>query len=233
MFEIKNFRSELKAVEDEEMTIEGYGSTFGNVDSYNDVVESGAFKRTINNNKKRMKMLWQHDMYEPIGKFLEMEEDSKGLYFKAKLSKTDVGMKAYTLAKDKVLDEFSIGFNPIKWEYDSNKDIRYLKEVKLWEISLVTFAANEKATLSNVKGFDILLNEIKTGNILIYADEAKIKDAINSLTALINNDKNSSKDTSTNIINNSHDIEVIKKIKKDEIDIFCNEVLKNLKININ
>lgn len=229
-FETKNYKTELKAVEDEEMTIEGYGSTFGNVDSYNDVMVSGAFKRTINNNKKRMKMLWQHDMYEPIGKFLEMSEDSKGLYFKAKLSKTDTGMKAYTLAKDKVLDEFSIGFNPIKWEYDSNKDIRYLKEVKLWEISLVTFAANEKATLSNVKGFDLLLNEIKSGNILKYANETKIKNVIESLTALITCD--SSKDTRED--NNSSKIDVVKEIQvvneNKEIDNFCNELIKKLKL---
>lgn len=221
IFETKNINCEFKA-DSETMEIEGYGSVFGVLDSYRDIVMEGAFKRTINNNKKRMRFLWQHDMYEPIGKFIYMEEDTKGLYFKAKISDTDVGRKAYTLARDGVLNETSIGYNVIVDEYNKEKDIRYLKEVKLWEISLVTFAANEKATISSVKSFDYLLEEIKTGNILKYANEEKIKNAIKSLSALITNNDSPQ---GTHVVVNSPKIQVT----KHEIDDICSQLLTKLK----
>lgn len=180
----KSFSFEIKENNDNDMTFEGYGSIFGNLDSWRDIVEKGAFARTIKNNKSRIKILWQHDWWEPIGKPLDLEEDDKGLFLKAKISDTDTGRKAYTLMKDKVINELSIGYNIIKYEYDKEKDIRYLKEVKLYEISPVTWAANDKAKINNVK-FDDLLQEIKSGNILKNASKDKILEAIKALSALI------------------------------------------------
>jgi hypothetical protein len=86
-------------------------------------------------------------MFEPIGKILHIEEDSKGLYFVSKLSDTKKANDAYRLLKDGVIDEFSIGYDTIDSKYDKFSNTRYLKKVKLWEISVVSFAANENARL--------------------------------------------------------------------------------------
>ena len=230
--EYKNFNCEIKTMK-EDWLIEGYGSIFGNKDDGGDIVEKGAFKRTINNNLSRMKYLWQHDIHEPIGKFLEMNEDSNGLYFKTKISDTDTGRKMYTLAKDGVIDENSIGYNTVKSIYDKIKDARRIQEARVWEISAVTFALNEKARNTNVKSFDFLLDEIKSGNLLKNASKDKIINAIEALTALINAD-DSSLDThqindsqKQSIISDISNIDIIDKPK--QFDNFCEELLNLLK----
>jgi HK97 family phage prohead protease len=182
--EKKAFEFEIKATNDG--TFEGYGAFFNNKDSYNDVIEKGAFKRTINNNMKRMKILWQHDTREPIGKPTKMFEDDNGLYIEAKLCMTDTGKKCYELMKEGIINELSIGYDAINPKYDPEKNIRYLKEIKLYEISAVTFAANEKAQVTSVKSFDDFIKDIKSGNL----DQTKIDELIKLLKALQDNDKN-------------------------------------------
>ena len=145
--EIKNTKFELKSSGDN--YFEGYASVFNNIDSHDDVIEAGAFTKTIKENKNRIKILWQHDMKEPIGLPEVMEEDSKGLYVKGKISMTDTGRKALTLIQDGVITEMSIGFDIVKKDYRkvNNKDVRVLKEIKLWEFSPVTFASNNLAKI--------------------------------------------------------------------------------------
>lgn len=205
-FETKNFNFEVKATNDEKMEFEGYGSTFGNLDSYRDICEKGCFNRTIKNNKSRIKVLWQH--WKPIGKPVDLYEDDKGLFIKGKLSDIQQGKEAYTLLKDKVINEMSIGYQTIVSEYDKEKNIRRLKEVKLYEISLVTWGANEKARINNVKSFDYLLEEMKEGNLLRDCSQDKILKAIDYLKSLINTDD--SENISTHNVDDS--------IKQDSIN---------------
>ena len=153
----KSSKFEIKAASDN--TIEGYAAFFGNVDSYGDVIEQGAFTKTLKENANRVKVLWQHNTNEPIGKPLAMEQDSTGLYIKAKISMTDVGRKAMELMRDGVIDEMSIGYDVIKDDF--KKGNRMLKELRLWEFSPVTFAANEKAKITSAKNFSDLLYDIK------------------------------------------------------------------------
>ena len=171
----KASRFELKAASDN--TIEGYAAYFGNVDSYGDIIEQGAFSKTLGENSRRVKVLWQHDINEPIGKPIAMEQDSKGLYIKAKISMTDTGKKAMELMRDGVIDEMSIGYDIIKDEYKGKN--RMLKELRLWEFSPVTFAANEKARITSAKNFNELLYDIKN------ADKNEIINAIQKLNELL------------------------------------------------
>jgi uncharacterized protein len=184
--EIKSFNFEVKASADN--TFEGYASVFDNVDSYRDVVEKGAFNKTIQESK-RVKILWQHDPMFPIGKPLAMSEDSKGLHVKGKISETDLGKNALILMKDGVIDELSIGFNTVKDEWDKKGNVRRIKEVKLWEFSLVTFAANEAATITGVKNVEGLLfnlnNELKAGKVLSDKNKSLVVNAIEALQALL------------------------------------------------
>lgn len=171
----KASKFEIKA--SAENTIEGYAAYFGNVDSYGDIIEQGAFTKTLKENNNRVKVLWQHNTNEPIGKPIQMEQDSKGLYIKAKISMTDVGRKAMELMRDGVIDEMSIGYDIIKDEFKGKN--RMLKELRLWEFSPVTFAANEKARITSAKNFNDLLYDIK------HADKNEIINAITKLNELL------------------------------------------------
>ena len=130
-------------------TIEGFGSTFGNTDSYGDIVLPGAFAKSISARKPAM--LWQHRTDQPVGVWDAMEEQKKGLYLKGRIFGTQLGNDAYTLAKGGAVTGLSIGFSTKKFSIDAKKGTRQLGEVDLFEVSLVTFPANDKAQITNVK----------------------------------------------------------------------------------
>jgi HK97 family phage prohead protease len=138
-------------------TISGYASTFGgSPDSYDDIVSKGAFARTIRDQgppKTRIKLLYLH--HDPLGMPTVLREDDHGLYFEAKISNTQLGNDAIELVKDGVLDKMSIGFQIIeqrdRFVEEFNRDIRFLDEVKLFEISVVPFPANTSADIFGLK----------------------------------------------------------------------------------
>ena len=165
--------------------VKGYGSYFGNKDADNDIIMKGAYKKTIAENGSRVKYLYQHNMMQPMGKMREMYEDDKGLVFVAEIAKTQLGKDVVELMKSGVLTENSVGIMPMQKE--NKGDYREITEVKLYEISAVTLAANEEAKILDVKGnvdvdklnkrYDNLCKLIRKGNIsdeLGYAIEAEI-----------------------------------------------------------
>ena len=157
---------ELKA-EEEEGVFVGYGSVFGVKDLGNDVVERGAFQKSLNGaSPKKIKMLWQHKSDTPIGVYEEIFEDSRGLKVKGKLALgTQGGSEAYELMKMGAIDGMSIGFraDPAKQEYDSKNKRRILKELELMEISLVTFPMNQSARVQAVKGEEMNIRDLEQG----------------------------------------------------------------------
>tara|TARA_R110002167_G_scaffold34173_3_gene109153 strand:+ start:439 stop:1131 length:693 start_codon:yes stop_codon:yes gene_type:complete len=165
--------------------IKGYGSYFGNKDSDNDVIMKGSYTKTIKENGERVKYLYQHDMNQPIGKMRELYEDDKGLVFVAEIAKTQLGKDVVELMKSGVLTENSVGIMPMQKE--NKGEYREISEVKLYEISAVTLAANDQAKILDVKGnvdieklskrYDNLCKIIRKGDIsdeLGYAVEAEI-----------------------------------------------------------
>ena len=155
--EIKSviFESEIKT--SGQGVFSGYGSIFGNEDQGNDIVQKGAFTKSLNTRPaSKVKMLFQHKTDEPIGVFEDIREDEKGLFVKGRLALgTQKGRETYELLKLGALDGMSIGFraDPKKQGYNENKrGVRTLKEVDLMEISLVTFPMNEEALVQSVKG---------------------------------------------------------------------------------
>ncbi len=147
----KVIKFELKAVDEETGIFEGYGSTFGGEpDSYGDVVDKGAFTKTIAEGAKRIKILWNHQTLEPIGKPMELKEDEHGLHIKGKLSLgVQRAREVLSLMKDGVINELSIGYDAITEAIVGG--VRHLKEIRLWDISPVTFAANPSALVLAVK----------------------------------------------------------------------------------
>ena len=147
--ETKHLQLELKA--DDEGTITGYGSVFGNTDSYGDRIEPGAFMASLT--KRKPKMLWQHNMDEPIGSWDEVSEDDKGLRMKGRIAvKTTRGRDAVELVKAGALDGLSIGFRVADYEMDGNN--RVLKGIDLYEVSLVTMPGNALASITDIRGMD-------------------------------------------------------------------------------
>lgn len=188
--ERKSFKFELKEADAETGTFTGYAATFTDKpDAYGDVIEKGAFKKTLKEMGKRVKVLWNHDPKEVIGKPIEITEDENGLLVKGKLSLgVQRAREVFELMKDGVINEMSIGYETIteKKEELGKKVVRVLKEVKLWDVSPVTFAANPEAGILSVKNLETKLDELEqeikeNKNIPV----AKIKTAIGALQALI------------------------------------------------
>lgn len=144
---------DLKEVSDEGV-FEGYASKFGDRDQGGDTVMRGAFKNSLRQRKaKEVKMLWQHDPSFPIGIWEEMSEDATGLYVRGRLlTSVPKAKETYELMKAGIIDGLSIGYRTIKATRDDATGERQLKEVDLWEISLVTFPMLTSATVTSVKG---------------------------------------------------------------------------------
>lgn len=142
---------ELKIEPDDDGRFEGWASTFGNVDNGMDVIERGAFRKSIGSGRK-VKMLWQHDMSQPIGVWDEIEEREQGLYVKGRLLK-DVakGREAMALLRAGALDSMSIGYRTVEAVSEAGGRVRKLMEVDLFEVSLVTFPMNDLAVVTDVK----------------------------------------------------------------------------------
>jgi uncharacterized protein len=130
----------------------GYASTFGNTDLGGDVVAPGAFAKSLAEHKANDSMpamLWSHDPAEPVGVWLEAQEDTKGLLVRGKLTMdTKRGAEARALAKDGAL-ALSIGYATQDAVYENGR--RVLKEVALFETSLVSVPMNPKAKIISVK----------------------------------------------------------------------------------
>ena len=165
--------------------VKGYGSFFDNMDSDQDIIRKGAYTKTIKENGERVKYLYQHDMIQPIGKMVELYEDSKGLVFVAEIPKTRLGSDVIELMKAGVITENSVGILPVQKEM--KQGYREIREVKLFEISAVTLAANDQAKILDVKGernldqlykrYDNIAKLIRKGEIsdeMGYALEAEI-----------------------------------------------------------
>lgn len=196
--ERKTFRLDIKQMDDAKPgSFTGYASVFGVKDFYGDVVVKGAFARTIESQKGVVPILSQHYTDVEIGLTESMEEDDHGLIIKGylyidpndPLNEVPAARADYVRMKRRMEAGkpmgLSIGYETIK---DYMKDlVRWLTEIKLWENSLVTFAANPEAMVSDVKGLDLapLLADLKAGRKLSPRNLDVVKRAINSLQALL------------------------------------------------
>lgn len=147
----KSYPMEIKEISDEGY-FSGYGSVFDVVDDWDDVIVRGAFAETLQ--KKTPVMLWQHDSAEPIGVYERIREDEIGLWLEGRLLlDIEKGREAHILLKNRAIRGLSIGFLPLAWEWETrdNTRVRILKDIDLWEVSLVTFPANPKAVVDEVK----------------------------------------------------------------------------------
>lgn len=145
----KRLRLEIKEIS-AEGAFEGLLSPYGNVDATGDIVEPGAYTKTLKDHGNKVPLLWQHQPSLPIGE-LTLEDRADGLWCKGQLLMEDsVAQRAYLFIKAKIVKGLSIGFESIRDVMENG--VRRLKEIRLYEGSIVTFPANEAALITSVKG---------------------------------------------------------------------------------
>jgi HK97 family phage prohead protease len=181
---VKAISMKMDDIDESKRVVKGYLSSFDTLDSDTDIIRKGAFTKSLKErgvesaNNRKIAHLRNHDWEHQIGKFLELGEDAKGLYFVSQLGRSTKGTDALLDYQDGILREHSIGFNYVKGKIEELEDDTVGKyfnitEVKLWEGSGVTFGANEfTPTLEAEKSLidsDYLLNLNNDMNTLIKA----------------------------------------------------------------
>jgi hypothetical protein len=147
----KNAAFELKREPDEDGSFEGYASVFDVVDLGMDVVAKGAFAKSLGSGRK-VKMLWQHSMHDPIGVWDEVREDDRGLFVKGRLLKdVQKGRETMALLRAGAIDGLSIGYRVVEAMAEAGGRVRKLTEIELHEISIVTNPMLPVATVTAVK----------------------------------------------------------------------------------
>lgn len=181
---------EASVVDEDKHVIEVKFASFGNVDSDGDLLVKGCFSKSINDRgpesstNRKIAFLWQHDMRDPIGKIMKIEEREDGAYATVQLSDFDAvpnAKRAYYQLQEGTLNQFSFGFNYIwdKMEYDEEKDAFIIMEVKLYEISVVTMGANEETEyIGEIDDMKAFVRDLKEKNLAKYNE---LKQAINEV----------------------------------------------------
>ena len=193
-----NFAFEVKAVDEGAGTIEGYASTW-TIDQGNDIITKGAFAKTIKERVPagKVKLLDSHrwDATSTIGTIIEATEDEYGLYIKAKFASSPDAQAIRTKIQEGHLDRMSIGYIAVKERFENDKDhglVRFLDEVKLYEVSVVAFPMNEAAQITSVKSLESMVEEFKAGRRNSQQDLANIKTAIKNLFDLLDTEEQKS-----------------------------------------
>ncbi len=148
----------IRDVDDKNRIISGYLSQIEVVDEVEDVIDAKAFNMTLAERKNDIFYLNQHNWSQPHGKFASLEVDSYGLKFVSNpLPNTTFSNDTIELIEKGIITTNSIGYMPTKTVSEGN--VRRIKELKLYEGSTVTLAANRGAIITGLKS--LTLSELK------------------------------------------------------------------------
>lgn len=158
----------------------GYATLFGRADLAGDVVAPGAFKAGLAaKGAGAVKLLYQHDPAEPIGRFVSVSEDARGLFVRGQLSaETRRAREVKALMREGVLDGLSIGFRTVRARTDAKTGHRILLELDLWEISIVTFPMLPEARV----------RAAKAASVTFATDHARLASGFRRAAALLRSD---------------------------------------------
>ena len=213
MKEFKSFPFKMDAINDAGEFC-GYASTFGSVDLGGDVVEKGAYKKTLMESKGRFPILDHHDPTRQIGWNVEAYEDDRGLFVRGLLDlNVTAARERHSLMKMAQniggKTGLSIGFRVIKEEADRHRpEIRRLKEIQLLEYSVVTFPMNRQAGVISVKGKKEMLGQFLKN--AVGMDQQQTELAIHNLKSLLVNNKNGLEKSHSVETENSPEIKILR-----------------------
>lgn len=189
----KNFAVEVKAGPDDglkEGEFIAYASVFGNKDSYGDVVMPGAFANTIAEWVKSgdtLPILFGHNMSDPdynIGGVVEASEDAVGLKVHAALDlECQKGLQTYRLLKGRRIRQMSFAYDEIESGPGTHngEPVWELRELKVYEVSVVTAGANQETEILAVKSIPTVaertLRDLKAGRVLSSKNEGELREA--------------------------------------------------------
>lgn len=130
----------------------GYAARFHAVDLGRDLILPGAFADSIARKGARgIRMLFQHDPAEPIGVWLELREDARGLFVRGRLiSEIARAREVLALMRAGAINGLSIGFRAVEGRAQARTGVRRLTKIDLWEISVVTFPMQPEARVGAI-----------------------------------------------------------------------------------
>lgn len=138
--------------------VTGYFSHFNSVDGDGDIIRPGAYLKTIRESgpastKPRIKHLLNHDSHKPIGKLLDLKEDSTGLYYESQIGNHGLGVDFIKMVESGLISEHSVGFQTVKKNAVKEAGAKYeLLELRLFEgSSLTSWGANMNTPLTGLK----------------------------------------------------------------------------------
>ena len=171
----KNISQTIKDVDVKKGIVTGYFSKFGNIDSDGDIIQKGAYTKTISESFQRIKHLLDHDRTKAVGVIQVLKEDDFGLYYESKAGRHTLGQDFLLMAEDGIISEHSVGIYPIK-QAKGEGGSNVITEVRMLEgSSLQTWGANEHTPLTGIKSdkdiiqlLDVIQKALSNGN---YSDE--------------------------------------------------------------
>jgi uncharacterized protein len=151
MLKTKRVALDLKKTTREGL-FEGLVSPYNYIDEGQDLVEPGAYGKTLQEKGPTRPILWQHNHDEPLGT-IELQDRDDGLYGKGQLVLSVPQAKAaYDLIVAGAVTGLSIGYTVVRDSIENG--VRRLKELRLWEISIVTMPMADLARISSIKSLD-------------------------------------------------------------------------------
>lgn len=161
----KGLDAGFKDVNVKDRFVSGYISHFGSLDSDGDIIEQGAYSKSIKergpHGTKLIKYLLDHDKKKAIGVFKELKEDSTGLYYEARIGTHNAGVDFVKMVESEIINQHSIGYSIVKEQ--KRADGNHLTEIKLLEGSALQFlGANSNTPIVGLKSIDEFMDELET-----------------------------------------------------------------------
>jgi HK97 family phage prohead protease len=156
---IKGINEGFKDADMKQGIVSGYFAMFGNKDLDGDIIERGAFAKTIQERgpqgKKLIKYLLDHKKDMAIGSITNLYEDEKGLFYEAKIGSHSLGQDFIKMVESDIINQHSFGFKTIKEQYDQQVKANRIKEVMMFEGSALQFlGANPETSQIGLKSIE-------------------------------------------------------------------------------
>lgn len=160
---------ELKDFDQNKGLVTFYFADFNTRDSDNDIIVPGAYKKTIEEHRSRLKHFYNHNPEKVPGVIVRIEEDTKGAFATSQLAKSDLGRNTLIEYESGIITEHSQGFNTMLEEFDTMAGVNMIKEIRLWEVSSLThWGANENTPMVDVKNLKDPIKMFESLNYILH-----------------------------------------------------------------